>query len=76
MRGVVLFGGDGGSRTPVQKSLDTIFSGCSLSFSLFCPYADKQAQGQSNRFMRDGLNGNHPCTFTAHMTLSLKPRYS
>ena len=76
-KGVPLFyGGGEGNRTPVQKPLDTTFSGCSLSFSLFRVGAGKQAPTRSNRFVRDRLNGHHRCTFTAEMTLSPEPRYS
>ena len=53
-------GGDDGSRTRVQKPLDTTFSGCRKSFDLFASSADCQAIDTSNRFMHDGLNGKRP----------------
>ena len=53
-------GGGEGSRTPVRKPLDTTFSGCRVSFTLFDARAGTQARSSSNRFLRDRFNGKPP----------------
>ena len=54
------YGGAEGNRTPVRKPLDTTFSGCRVSFTLFAARAGTQARSSSNRFLRDRFNGKPP----------------
>ena len=71
-------GGSEGSRTPVRKPLDTTFSGCRVSFTLFAARAGTQARVSSNRFLRDRFNGKPPMhvhhSFDAQSRFVVLPR--
>ena len=63
-------GGDEGNRTPVRKSLDTTFSGCRTSLTLFPRVADGQAARRSRNLLHDRYDLGSRFTCTTKMTLS------
>lgn len=62
-----VFGGGGGSWTPVRKQLDRNFSGCSLLFTFPCPGESRHPpelgsfmmHGAGKAYRTHGLHSNH-----------------
>ena len=66
----------GGVEPPSENPLTELSPGAVYLLEFPSSNADKQASDLGSPFLRDGFKSNRPCTFTAHLTLRPRPRYS